>query len=69
MKKSIVYHYSNGKRTEHTIYIKKSTMLKECEGAKMVDIYEKTKGEPVKKDNGVWEWTEKDKFITTLLIQ
>lgn len=74
MGKKIVYCYSNGTKTEHTVYIKKSTMSKECGNAKQVKIYEKT----FKKDTtmkpfinvgGICDWTEKTKYITTLSLQ
>lgn len=37
----IQYQYSNGKTCEHTKYITKKSILRECKGAKKVDIYQK----------------------------
>lgn len=39
--KKIVYCYSNGSKIEHTKYITKKTILKESNGSKLADIYEK----------------------------
>lgn len=65
--KRIEYQYSNGKTCEHTKYITKRSILKECEGAKAVNIYEKTtKYEEVA--FGTIEPVTRRKFVTMLLI-
>lgn len=40
--KKIIYRYSNGTEIEHTKYITKKTILKESNGSKLANIYEKT---------------------------
>lgn len=65
--KKLEYRYSNGKVCEHTTYIKSKTIMKECDGAKAVRIFEKnTKYEEVA--FGSIEPVTRYKYITTLLL-
>lgn len=66
--KKIEYQYSNGKICEHTTYIKSKTIMRECNGAKAVKIFEKnTKYEYDVFLNSV-EPVTSYKYITTLLL-
>ena len=65
--KIIQYRYSNGKIKEHTKYIKKNTILKECENSSSCNIYEKiTRLE--KNWNNEKQYVIRYRYITTFQI-
>lgn len=69
---TIVYRYSNGKTTEHTRYIKSSTIKREAEGSKTCNIYKKsTKLETVCFGivENQKEYVTRYKFVTTLILK